>query len=235
MLDIRSLAVNYGSVRAVREVSLSAATGRITAILGANGAGKSSLIRAVAGLAPCSGSITLDGQDLGALAPNRRAALGLGCVLEGRRLFRDLTVEENLEVAWRFGARTAPFARMRDAVFTDFPILATKRHISAGLLSGGQQQMLIISGTTVRSPRCLLLDEPSLGLAPVIVQQVFDFIVRTNREFNTTVLMTEQMAALALRVADHGYVMRQGAVVTDGDAASLRAMQASGKLSEAYL
>lgn len=235
MLDIKDLSVNYGTVRAVRDVTLSAAPGRITAILGANGAGKSSLIRSVAGLAACSGTITMGGEDLRGLAPNKRAAMGLGCVLEGRRLFRDLTVEENLEVAWRFGARKAPFALMRDAVFTDFPILATKRHIAAGLLSGGQQQMLIISGTTVRSPRCLLLDEPSLGLAPVIVQQVFDFIVRTNREFHTTVLMTEQMAALALRIADHGYVMRQGSLVLQGSAKELHQMQASGELSKAYL
>jgi branched-chain amino acid transport system ATP-binding protein len=120
-------------------------------------------------------------------------------------------------------------------VFTDFPILAAKRYIAAGLLSGGQQQMLIISGTTVRSPNCLLLDEPSLGLAPVIVQQVFDFIVRNNREFNTTVLMTEQMAALALRIADYCYVMRQGALVLEGNAKVLREMQTSGQLSKAYL
>lgn len=235
MLEIRDLDVSYGTVRAVRGVILSATPGRITAILGANGAGKSSLIRAVAGLVPCNGLITMAGKDLRGMAPNQRAKAGLGCVLEGRRLFRDLTVEENLEVAWRFGARKAPFARMRDAVFADFPILATKRAIAAGLLSGGQQQMLIISGTTVRSPTCLLLDEPSLGLAPVIVQQVFDFIVRTNREFHTTVLMTEQMAALALRIADHGYVMRQGVLVAEGNAQSLRDLQASGRLSEAYL
>lgn len=235
MLEIRNLSVQYGSVHAVRGVTLEAAPGRITAVLGANGAGKSSLIRAIAGLVPAVGGISLGGQSLQGLPPNRRAGLGLGCVLEGRRLFRDLTVEENLEVAWRFGARTAPFARLRDAVFTDFPILGARRGMPAGLLSGGQQQMLIISGTTVRSPRCLLLDEPSLGLAPVIVQQVFDFIVRTNREFRTTVLMTEQMAALALRIADFGYVMRQGAMVMEGDAALLRATQLDGRLSEAYL
>jgi len=235
MLEIKDLEVSYGTVRAVRNVTLTAAPGRITAILGANGAGKSSLIRAIAGIAPYGGVIMLSGQDLRGYASNHRAAMGLGCVLEGRRLFRDLTVEENLEVAWRFGARKAAFTLMRDAVFTDFPILAAKRYIAAGLLSGGQQQMLIISGTTVRSPNCLLLDEPSLGLAPVIVQQVFDFIVRNNREFNTTVLMTEQMAALALRIADYCYVMRQGALVLEGNAKVLREMQTSGQLSKAYL
>jgi branched-chain amino acid transport system ATP-binding protein len=235
MLEIADLQVSYGAVRAVRGLTLSAAPGRITALLGANGAGKSSVIRAIAGLAPYTGRIALGGEDVAGRPPHQRAALGLGCVLEGRRLFRELTVEENLEVAWRFGAKKAPFAQMRDAVFTDFPILAQKRAIAAGLLSGGQQQMLIISSTSVRSPSCLLLDEPSLGLAPVIVQQVFDFIVRTNREFKNTVLMTEQMAALALRIADHGYVMRQGALVMHGDRETLRKMHASGELSEAYL
>ena len=235
MLEIAGLSVRYGSVHAVREITLNAVPGRITAILGANGAGKSSVIRAIAGLVSYEGAMKLGTRDLKGLAPNRRAALGLSCVLEGRRLFRHLTVEENLEIAWRFGERRANFSILRDAVFTDFPILKQKRSIQAGLLSGGQQQMLIVSSTTVRSPSCLLLDEPSLGLAPVIVQQVFDFIVRTNREFNTTVLMTEQMAAIALRISDYGYVMRQGALVAEGDTEILRQMQADGRLSKAYL
>jgi len=235
MLEIAGLSVRYGSVHAVREITLNAVPGRITAILGANGAGKSSVIRAIAGLVSYEGTMKLGTRDLKGLAPNRRAVLGLSCVLEGRRLFRHLTVEENLEIAWRFGERKATFSILRDAVFTDFPILKQKRFIQAGLLSGGQQQMLIVSSTTVRSPSCLLLDEPSLGLAPVIVQQVFDFIVRTNREFNTTVLMTEQMAAIALRISDYGYVMRQGTLVAEGDAETLRQMQGDGRLSKAYL
>lgn len=235
MLEINGLDVSYGPVHAVKGLSLSAEPGRITAILGANGAGKSSVIRAVAGLAPGAGQILLGGRPLSGLPPHQRARLGLGCVLEGRRLFRDLTVEENLEVAWRFGRRREPFPRMRDAVFGHFPVLAEKRSIASGLLSGGQQQMLIISSTTVRSPDCLLLDEPSLGLAPVIVQQVFDFIVETNRAMRTTVVLTEQMAALALRIADFGYVMRQGALVLSGDRQVLHDLQRSGRLSEAYL
>lgn len=235
MLEIRHLSISYGPVAAVRDMSMVAEPGRITAILGANGAGKSSIIRAVAGLTASRGEIRLGGKDLSGLEAHQRARLGLGCVLEGRRLFRDLTVEENLEVAWRFGRRKEPFAVMRDAAFAHFPILAQKRAIVSGLLSGGQQQMLIISCTTVRSPDCLLLDEPSLGLAPVIVQQVFDFIVETNRSFNTTVILTEQMAALALRIADYGYVMRQGALVLDGDRDKLRDLQRDQKLTEAYL
>ena len=235
MLEVRDLSVSYGAVNAVRGVSLSVPPGRITAIFGANGAGKSSVIRAIVGLVPSSGAITLDGRDLSRLAPDRRAMLGLGCVLEGRRLFRDLTVEENLKVAWSFGRRRQPFTVMRDAAFGHFPILAEKRNVASGLLSGGQQQMLIISSTMIRSPDCLLLDEPSLGLAPVIVQQVFEFIVEANRNGNTTILLTEQVAALGLRIADYGYVMRQGKTVLEGDKASLLALQNDSKLAEAYL
>jgi len=173
--------------------------------------------------------------DLTDLSPYRRARLGLGCVLEGRRLFRGLTVQENLEVAWRFGRRRQPLAVMRDAVYSHFPILGEKRAVQAGLLSGGQQQMLIISSTTIRSPDYLLLDEPSLGLAPSIVQQVFAFIVESNRSAKTTIVLTEQVAALALRIADYGYVMRRGAIVLEGDKQSLLDLRNNRKLAEAYL
>jgi branched-chain amino acid transport system ATP-binding protein len=234
MLEVRDLSVSYGAVHAVRKVSIAASPGRITAIFGANGAGKSSVIRAIVGLAPSTGTITMGGHELTGLPPDRRAGLGLGCVLEGRRLFRDLSVEENLQVAWSFGRRREPFAAMRDLAYGHFPILGGKRHIASALLSGGQQQMLIISSAMIRSPDCLLLDEPSLGLAPVIVQQAFEFIVEANRRQNTTILLTEQVAALGLRIADYGYVMRQGAIVLEGDKASLLALQHSRKLAEAY-
>lgn len=235
MLEVSNLSVSYGAVRAVRGVSFRAEPGRITAILGANGAGKSSVMRAIVGLADHGGRIGLGDAELSGLPPDRRAALGLGCVLEGRRLFRTLTVEENLEVAWRFGRRREPFAAMRDTVFGHFPILGEKRSLPSGLLSGGQQQMLIISCTTVRSPDCLLLDEPSLGLAPVIVEQVFEFIVRTNREHRTTIVLTEQMARLGLRIADFGYVMRQGTIVLEGDRQALLDPANARRLADAYL
>ncbi len=235
MLEVSHLNVSYGAVRAVKDVSFRAPAGAITAIFGANGAGKSSVIRAIVGLAPMTGQVKLGGQEISHLSPSRRARLGLGCVLEGRRLFRDLTVEENLEVAWRFGRRRQPLAAMREAVYDHFPILGEKRAIMAGLLSGGQQQMLIISSTTIRSPDYILLDEPSLGLAPVIVQQVFAYIVEASRSFSTTTVVTEQIAALALRIADYGYVMRQGAVVLEGDKPSLIALQNSRQLAAAYL
>ncbi|WP_442581100.1 ABC transporter ATP-binding protein [Mesorhizobium sp. ASY16-5R] len=234
MLEVRDLGVSYGAVHAVRKVSIIASPGRITAIFGANGAGKSSVIRAIVGLVPSTGTITMNGHELTGLPPDRRASLGLACVLEGRRLFRDLSVEENLQVAWSFGRRREPFAAMRDLAYGHFPILGEKRHIPSALLSGGQQQMLIISSAMIRSPDCLLLDEPSLGLAPVIVQQAFEFIVEANRQQNTTILLTEQVAALGLRIADYGYVMRQGAIVLEGDRASLLALQHDRKLAEAY-
>jgi branched-chain amino acid transport system ATP-binding protein len=138
-------------------------------------------------------------------------------------------------VAWRFGRRRQSLSVMRDAVYSRFPILGETRAVQAGLLSGGQQQMLIISSTTIRSPDYLLLDEPSLGLAPSIVQQVFAFIVEANRSERTTILLTEQVAALALRIADYGYVMRRGTIVLEGDRQSLLDLRNNRKLAEAYL
>jgi branched-chain amino acid transport system ATP-binding protein len=235
MLEVCNLNVSYGAVMAVRDMSLRAASGRITAILGANGAGKSSVIRAVMGLAPSTGRVLMREHDLTALPPHRRARLGLGCVLEGRRLFRGLTVQENLEVAWRFGRRRESLALMRDAVYSHFPVLGEKRAVQAGLLSGGQQQMLIISSATIRSPDYMLLDEPSLGLAPSIVQRVFAFILESSRSAGTTIVLTEQVAALALRIADYGYVMRRGVVVLEGDRQSLLDVWNNRKLADAYL
>jgi len=235
MLDIRDLNVSYGAIKAVRGLSLQARSGHITAIFGANGAGKSSVMQAVIGLVKHSGQISLNNTVLGDMSPNRRAALGLACVLEGRRLFRNLTVQENLELAWRFGRRKNSFPEMCEVVYQTFPILGQRRTQQAGLLSGGQQQMLIISSTTIRSPDYFLLDEPSLGLAPVIVEQVFDFILAIKSEFKTTILMSEQMASLGLRIADYGYVMRQGDLVLKGDRASLLGPENREKLKAAYL
>lgn len=235
MLEVSDLHVSYGAIKAVRGLSLRAEPGKITAVFGANGAGKSSIMRAVMGLAKCSGSILMNDVEISGLPPNKRAGLGLGYVLEGRRLFRNLTVNENLELSWRFGRRALPFSAARDLIFETFPILAERRLQKAGLLSGGQQQMLIISCTTVRSPRYMLLDEPSLGLAPTIVQQVFNFIVANNREFHTTILLTEQMASIGLRITDYGYVIRQGKLVLEGSKKALLAPQNNQKLKAAYL
>jgi len=236
MLEVRDLVVSYGAIEAVRGVSLTAAPGAITAIVGANGAGKSSLLRAISGLAPVrGGQILLDGKDITSIAANRRAALGLAHAMEGRRIFRQLSVEENLQLAWQFGRRRNAWDGALDRVFTTFPILKEKRRSQAGLLSGGQQQMLIVSAATIGNPSYLLLDEPSLGLAPIIVQEIYAFFTERCREDGTTVLLAEQMAALALKVSAHGHVLRQGKVVREGPSQELIDSGLVAALSSAYL
>ena len=236
MLELRNLIVSYGAIEAVRGVSLTAAPGAITAIVGANGAGKSSLLRAISGLAPVQGGqILLEGQDLTRMPASRRTRLGLTHAMEGRRIFRQLTVEENLQLFWQFGRRRNAWAQAIERVFATFPILKEKRRTQAGLLSGGQQQMVIVSAATIGNPSYLLLDEPSLGLAPIIVQEIYNFFTERCREDGTTVLLAEQMAALALKVSAHGYVLRQGSVVRDGSSRELLETGLVAALSAAYL
>jgi branched-chain amino acid transport system ATP-binding protein len=236
MLELRDLSVSYGAVRALESVSLQAAPGGITAILGANGAGKSSLMRAVSGIAPvAAGQVLLDGQDITALPPPARARLGVAHAMEGRRLFRQLTVEDNLKLAWSFGARRGKLTASLAEVYARFPILETKARIAAGLLSGGQQQMLILSCTTIRSPRFLLLDEPSLGLAPIIVQQIYGFITDYAAQSGIVVIIAEQMAALALRVSRQGLVLRRGRVALVGAAEELLRGKDGKTLAASYL
>jgi branched-chain amino acid transport system ATP-binding protein len=235
MLEVRELRVSYGAIEAVRGVSLVARRGKVTALIGANGAGKSSLLSAVAGLVtPRSGTVLLDGQDLTHVAPHRRARLGLAYAMEGRRLFHQHTVEENLITAWHFRRAAGSFGVAKARVFEAFPPLAARRHTRAGTLSGGQQQMLILSMATIHDPPFLLLDEPSLGLAPIIVDQVFDFIRGYCASGDRAVVVSEQMATLALRIADHGYVLKRGELVFDGDAGELR-RRGIQDLSSAYL
>lgn len=236
MLEIEDLVVSYGAIEAVRGISLKAAPGGITAIVGANGAGKSSLLRAISGLAPIRGGrIRLEGQDITNVPASRRAELGLAHAMEGRRIFRQLAVEENLQLAWQFGRRRNTWDSALERVFTTFPILKEKRRTQAGLLSGGQQQMMIVSAATICNPSTLLLDEPSLGLAPIVVQEIYAFFTERCREDHTTVLLTEQMAALALKVSVHGYVLRQGKVVREGPSKELVDSGLVAALSSAYL
>ncbi len=235
MLEVRNLAVRYGAIEAVRGVSLTARPGVITAVLGANSAGKSSLLKAISGLVPvASGEIRLDGEDITALPPHRRARAGLAHALEGRRLFHPLSVEENLRLAWDFSAATGSFEAALATAFGSFPVLKERRHSPARTLSGGQQQMLILSCSLIRRPKYLLLDEPSLGLAPIVVQQIFRFIGAVARERGTAVLLSEQMASLALKVADYGYLLRRGQWVREGPAAELARADVQ-ELSAAYL
>ena len=225
MLAVKNLEVVYDDVvLALRGVSLAVPDGRIVALLGANGGGKSTVLRSLSGLLDIhegtirKGSVTLDDESLGDLKPSQLARRGIKHVLEGRRVFKELTVEENLRIggyAARKNIRTN-LAR----VYELFPLLLERRSGSAGLLSGGEQQMLAIGRALMSDPRYLLLDEPSLGLAPRVVAQIRDIIVEINQQ-GTGVLLVEQNATMALQIADHGYVLENGRVVMDRTAEQL--------------
>ncbi len=236
MLELKNVGVTYGSIRALRGVDLIARPGQITAVLGANGAGKSSLLRAIAGIVPIAeGDLAYKDVSLRQQPAHRRARMGISLAMEGRRLFRQMAVEENLLLAWSFGPRRSPFDQAARAVYEAFPVLGERRAVKAGMLSGGQQQMLILSSVTIREPELMLLDEPSLGLAPIIVAQIFDFITSYSKARGTAVILAEQMAVMALRVADYGYVLRGGKVVMHGASDELVRADIVNRLSAAYL
>lgn len=227
MLSARNLEVVYDDVvLALRGVSLEVPDGRIVALLGANGAGKTSLLRALTGLLDVhegeitKGSVSLDGEDLRRTPPEAIVRKGVRQVLEGRRVFVELSIEENLKV----GAHTAraTMAENLDRVYTLFPVLSDRRTLTAGYLSGGEQQMLAMGRAMMSNPRYLLLDEPSLGLAPLMVEAIRDVVVEINST-GTGVLLVEQNASMALSIAHHGYVMETGRVVLDKPAAELLA------------
>ena len=225
MLRVRNLEVVYDDVvLALRGVSLDVPDGKIVALLGANGAGKSTLLRALSGLLDIhdgqirKGDVTLDDVSVAGLNATALARRGIKHVLEGRRIFKELTVEENLRLGGYVTRKD--LARNLDRVYGLFPVLAERRSGTAGFLSGGEQQMLAIGRALMSGPRYLLLDEPSLGLAPKIVAQIRDIIVEINRA-GTGVLLVEQNATMALQIADHGYVLETGRVAMDRSAAEL--------------
>jgi branched-chain amino acid transport system ATP-binding protein len=224
---VANLEVVYNDVVLVlRGLSVAVPPGKIVAVLGANGAGKTTLLRAITGLLPVhrgkitKGGITLGGSDITHADPARRVRAGLAQVMEGRRIFAELTVDENL----RTGAYTnrAGMAESRDRVMDLFPVLKQRHRQIAGYLSGGEQQMLAMGRALMSSPRLLLLDEPSLGLAPLVVEQIRKLIVDINTQ-GTSVLLVEQNATMALAIADHGLVMEQGRVVQSGSGDELMA------------
>jgi branched-chain amino acid transport system ATP-binding protein len=212
LLEVEGLDVFYGAVHALRGVSLAAEGGEIVTLIGANGAGKTTLLRTVSGLIPPrAGTVRFDGRDIGHLPPHEIVALGVSQSPEGRMVFANLTVEDNLELgAYRRKDRAAILAD-RDQVFRLFPRLQERRRQSAGTLSGGEQQMLAIGRALMSRPRLLLLDEPSLGLAPLLVREIFKTIVEINHR-GVTVLLVEQNAHMALSVAGRGYVLETGRV-----------------------
>lgn len=230
LLSIDSITVSYGQIVALKDVSLDIDEGEAVALVGANGAGKSTLLKSIIGfLEPSSGSLTFAGQPLRGLRPSRRARLRLGYCPEGRDIFPMMTVRENLEVAsWRPHLERA---RKVDEVYDIFPQLLEKDGAVGWQLSGGQQQMLAIGRALMGDPRLLLLDEPSLGLSPLLVSQVFDTVARIVKH-KTSVLLAEQNVAKALHVCHRAYVLKLGSVVLSGPASELRENE---EVKKAYL
>lgn len=231
LLQVENVSVAYGSVEALKSVSLSASGAEIVAVLGANGAGKTTLLKAISGLVPIkSGTIVYDGSKLHLLPAHLIARMGVVHIPEGRRVFATLTVEENLNLGG-YGCQRAEVERAKDRVFQLFPVLRERQKQLAGTLSGGEQQMLAIGRGLMRSPKLMLLDEPSLGLAPVLVDQVFATIVQINKE-GIPILIVEQNARKALSIANQAYVLEVGQVVLSGPA---RELAADERVRQAYL
>ena len=218
MLRVENLQARYGRIAALHGIDLRLEPGELVALVGANGAGKSTLLRALSGVHPSSGKVSFEGNDITGASAERRVALGIIQVPEGRQVFAPLTVEDNL----RLGAYRRGSARNLKKVYEMFPALAARRRNLAGTLSGGQQQMLAIGRALMAEPRLLLLDEPSMGLAPRLVAEIFA-CVRALRDAHTTLLLVEQNARAALGIADRGYVLETGRLVRAGTGAELLA------------
>ncbi|CAK8712652.1 MAG: ABC transporter ATP-binding protein [Candidatus Electrothrix sp. LOE1_4_5] len=213
MLELRNLNTLYGNIQVLHDISLHVQQGEIITLIGANGAGKSTILMSICGIVPPrSGEILFNGTSLVHMSPNNIVALGLSQVPEGRHIFPELTVAENLDMGAFLRKDTQQIQRDLDHVYTLFPILADRRSQPGGNLSGGEQQMLALSRALMARPRLLLLDEPSMGLAPLVIQQIFDIIQKINREDSTTIFLVEQNAHLALKIADRGYVLENGRI-----------------------
>lgn len=222
ILKIRNIESFYGPIMAIRGVSLDVHPGQIVSILGANGAGKTTLMKTVSGVMdPEKGKITFDGQDIQGSEPHKVVQQGIVHVPEGREVFPLLTVNENLSLGAYTAKDKSQIEQDRDMVFSYFPVLKDRRGQEAGTLSGGQQQMLAIGRGLMASPKIMLLDEPSLGLSPLLVQEIFGILKRLNEEQNMTMMLVEQNAHAALELAHHGYVMEVGRIVMDGAADKL--------------
>lgn len=226
LLSVENLVVAYGAVEALKGVSLEIQEGDIVAVLGANGAGKTTLLKVISGLVAIkSGIVRLMGQDLSKYPPHQLASLGMAHIPEGRRVFATLTVEENLNIG-TWGVRNKLSERQiqdtKEWIFTLFPILKQRRKQLAGTLSGGEQQMLAIGRGLISKPKILLLDEPSLGLAPILVQEIFRVIKQIHEEEKVSILLVEQNARKALSIANYGYILETGKIAIHGVAAELR-------------
>jgi branched-chain amino acid transport system ATP-binding protein len=221
VLQLEDVHTYYGHIHALKGVSMEVRTGEIVTLIGSNGAGKSTTLRTISGLiAPRRGRAMFDGHDVTHLPPHRVTALGVGHVPEGRRIFPQLTVEENLDIGAYLEAQPTVIAGRKQRVFDLFPRLAERRRQAGGTLSGGEQQMLAIGRAMMRDPKLLLLDEPTLGLAPVLVETIFATIQELNRR-GATILLVEQNAWHALKIAHRGYVLQTGCITLQGDARKL--------------
>jgi branched-chain amino acid transport system ATP-binding protein len=233
MLKLSDINTYYGNIQALKGVSLEIEQGEIVTLIGANGAGKSTTLMSICGLVPPrSGEITFEGEPIHDTPPNHIVAKGICQVPEGRRIFPYLTVLENLDMGAFLRDDKENIEKDLSYVFELFPILAERRNQAGGTLSGGEQQMLAISRALMARPKLLLLDEPSLGLAPLVVKRIFEIIKKINSEQNTTIFLVEQNANLALKVANRGYVMENGTVTLQDSAENLLANE---KIREAYL
>jgi branched-chain amino acid transport system ATP-binding protein len=233
MLEVKHLKTYYGNIQALKDVSIHISEGEIITLIGANGAGKTTTLMSICGIVPPrSGEINFMGKPIQDLPPNEIVALGICQVPEGRRIFPFLSVDENLDMGAFLRSDQQEIKRDLEYVYELFPILAERRHQAGGTLSGGEQQMLAISRALMAKPRLLLMDEPSLGLAPIFVKRIFDIIRQINTENKTTIFLVEQNANMALRVAHRGYVMETGRVTLSDTAANLLA---NDQVRKAYL
>ena len=223
LLSLTNVESAYGPIKAIRGVSLDVMRGQIATVLGSNGAGKSTILKTISGIIdPRKGSVTFKGEDITAQDPAQIVRRGLVQVPEGREVFPLLSVLDNLQMGGYTRRDRDGFARDLEMVFAYFPVLKERSHQDAGLLSGGQQQMLAIARALMSAPELMLLDEPSLGLSPRLTKEIFEIVVRINRERGTTILLVEQNANMALNAADYGYVLENGRIVMEDTCARLR-------------
>jgi len=233
MLNISNIYSGYGNIEAVRDVSISLSEGEIVTLIGANGAGKTTILMTISGILPVrSGSVYFKGRPIHTLPPNKIVERGISQVPEGRHIFPHLSVMENLDMGAFLRKDRRGIAEDLEYVFDLFPILLDRKHQVGGTLSGGEQQMLAISRALMAKPKLLLLDEPSLGLAPIVIKQIFDIILKINREHKTAIFLVEQNARQALQIAHRGYVMENGGIILSDTASNLAENKA---VKEAYL
>ena len=233
MLRIEGISVSYGGLRALADVSVDVAAGQFVAVVGPNGAGKTTLFKTISGtVAPSAGRITFEGRDLLSYSPAERPHLGIAHVPEGRKVFGAMTVLENLEMGATTKAGQAQWKGNLEQIFALFPVLAERRSQFAGTLSGGEQQMLAIGRGMAASPKLLMLDEPSMGLAPLVADAIFDSIQQLHREHSLTILLVEQRVAEAIEHCDYGYVLETGRVALSG---TVQQLSSNDRVRQAYL